>query len=787
MPLFRRRKPLEPVVLRGLRADPARRPWYFLSLRWKTVLPLMALVMGVSMLAAYLIIDAVAREQHASEIDRLLRASRATADRMAALGTAQSREITRIAYTEGVTDLIASGDSMALHPVLEPLAAAADLDYLLIADPTGREIIGLQRGETITGALDYAVATGTDLSALFVTEPARGAGTNTRSVLVRTGQGYALMTAGPVLRDQELIGVVMAGTRIERVIDVLRGGDSVQIALFGAGGDFVRTTLPFDDATRAAIQIAPETFEQALDTPGQVPVASVDIGGRTYNAAYLPLVAGGSALGVVGLYMVDDTLYATTLSREVISLLAAAFVGMVVVVTFGVTGHFTHRLERVTRTAHALASGSAAARTGMTAGDEIGELGAALDRLAERQQRRADLLQESLRRQRTETAQLAAVLESIPDGIVVQDLDGRVLIINESARGLLGGQRAFRAARLHELTALVTETLGPALAPGIYALGDPTRIPLEGKMLQAQAAAILIPGPNRPPQRIGTVIVLRDITPDVAREQAREALLDRLANRATVPGPQYASLSALAQEVVRNTRAIQRVIAELRDLSTFEPRDLQTGQEVLPLNDLLWNIAAEWQPLARVAKIRLDVRFGPLGKHVLGDDRRLRWAVGNLVDNALKYSPSGTVITLAAHMAGPDDSAADIVIEDQGYGIAPDDLDNAFTRFYRGTPRDPHGQPVRKPGTGQGLYIARRVIEAHGGTISLASRIGIGTTAVVRLPLTAPVTLEMPGAGDDDSPADPPREDTGPVDLSEDAGFDTVRLDQRRHFWDRKQ
>ncbi|MBN1680293.1 MAG: PAS domain-containing protein, partial [Anaerolineae bacterium] len=401
------------------------------------------------------------------------------------------------------------------------------------------------------------------------------------------------------------------------------------------------------------------------------------------------------------------------------------------------------------------------------------ELGMALDRLADHHRRRTDALQKALRRQRRETAHLSAVLESIPDGIVVQDLDGRVLLINDAARRLLGGQRAFRSRRLHELTAVVTETLGPALAPGIYALGDPTRIPFEDRMLQAQAAAILL----RKKKRIGTVIVLRDITADVARDQARQALLDQLAQQATVPTSvqSYESLSVLAQEVVRNTRAIQRVINDLRDLSTFEQDDIRTGQRALPLSDLLWNVTAEWQPVARDSHVQLALQSGPRGLYILGDDRRLRWALGNLIDNAIKYSPPDSVVRIEARLVDGETDRVNVVIEDQGFGMSPEDQAHAFTRFYRGTPRDASGERVRVPGTGQGLFIARRVIEAHGGLISLASRLGAGTTAVIRLPLTAPVALEMPDHIVNDLPS--PADD---VTLSKGGPYDTVPLDRRR-------
>jgi PAS domain S-box-containing protein len=752
------------------------------SLRWRAIWPLALVVAALAMAGAYVISDAAAQGVRSREVDHLLMTSRAVSERMGGVGTAQRREATRIAYTEGVAQDVHDGDGIALQNLLEPLALAADLDYVLVADANDREVIGLQRVNNGSGPADYAVASGTDLETLIAKQPALFApGTDLRAAITRTGQGHALMTAGPVMLDDQRVGTVLVGVRVERVLDALRGGDLAELALFGADGVFVHTTLPFDDTTRAALVLDGDAFQQALTTPGEVPVEALEIDGKPYNAAYIPLVINGTPLGVLGVYRVDDTLYATWLSREWISLLSAVLVGVVVLVTFIVVGRFSHRVERVTRTAGALAAGDARARTRMAANDEIGELGMTLDRLADRQQHRTDALQKALRRQRAETARLSAVLESIPDGLVVQDLDGRVLLLNNAARNLLGGQRVFRSARLHDLTAMITERLGPALAPGIYALGDPTQIALDGRVLQAQAAAITI-RPNQ--QRIGTVIVLRDITPDVAREQKRDELLGRLADQGLAPrAPQaYESLSALAREVVHNTRAIQQVIAELRDLSTFEPRDLETGQSPHAVNDLVWHVAAEWEPLARAARIRLHVKFGPRGHYVLGDERRLRWAIGNLVDNALKYSPPHTTVTLGARLregeSGDSDDPngiAEIVVEDQGYGLAPPDLENAFARFYRGVARDADGKVVRKPGTGQGLFIARRVIEAHGGQISLASRVGTGTTAVIRLPLTAPVTLDV-------SEPHPLEE----VELSR-GEYDTRRLEPRRFPWERRE
>jgi PAS domain-containing protein len=141
--------------------------------------------------------------------------------------------------------------------------------------------------------------------------------------------------------------------------------------------------------------------------------------------------------------------------------------------------------------AEALAVGQATVRTGMQASDEVGAMGRALDQYADYVQQKHDDLRTTLRRHRREVAHLNAVLESMPDGVIVQDLDGRVILMNENARTLLGSQRVFRSSGIHELTAVVTDTLGPSIAPGLYALGDPQRVDLDGRMLSAQAAAVM--------------------------------------------------------------------------------------------------------------------------------------------------------------------------------------------------------------------------------------------------------------------------------------------------------
>lgn len=429
---------------------------------------------------------------------------------------------------------------------------------------------------------------------------------------------------------------------------------------------------------------------------------------------------------------------------QLMRLLVAGLAGAVVITVFIGLNSMIGRINRVRTVVDALAAGSPEVRTGMTAIDEIGALGAAVDQYAEQVEARHDQLREMLRRQRRETEHLTAVLEAIPDGIIVQDTDGHVVHINDKARVMLGSQHA-RGVDLNELTSTVTDVLGLALAPGVYSLGDPQHVEMEGRMVSAQAAA-LVSLANR---RVGTVIVLRDITDEVRRERAREKLVNRMEKEVQVPlmaqsrhNP-TANLSDFAREITRHSAALQKMIVEMRELTAdFRLRGLSEQQRPLLLDTLMWALANEWQQVAQAANLSLRVMIEQPGLHVLGDERRLRWALGNIVDNAIKYTPPGGEIVL--EIRGEVNGMAHLRLRDNGVGIGLEELPHVFTRFYRGNPVMQNGRMIHVPGTGQGLSIAKQIIEMHGGSIRLKSTQWVGTAVYVALPLTAPVSLEMP-------------------------------------------
>lgn len=715
----------------------------FISGRLRLLAGLGGILILVTTLGTYLVILGVAGDIEQTQTEQLASAIEGVMHSVATFETEHIEALNLMRGTYGVPQFVAANDGRSMHRLIEPLAANAGLNSVVITDLDGIEVLGLQRvsinaegvidPSAIGGPVDYAVSAGTDLAALPMVSAFMWGDvelTDRPVGLAKTPQGYALYTAGPVMQGETPVGVALVGSTLREVTGTIHARGFTELTLHLPDGEILTSTFP----PEALPDLQPDL--QALDIArhGGVLTRTIWVNERAYLAGYAPFVVRGQVLGVAGIYLPDSIFTATETGRQLLSLLSAGLAASVLTGTLVmVTTIYTHRLKRIRQTVEAIGTGDLSARTGMAAQDEVGALGESLDEMAAGLNRRMELLALSLRAQRREAVRLTAVLESVPDGVVVQDHDGRVLLMNEPARRMFGSRRVFRDSSLNMLTAVVTDRLGPVLAPGIYALGTPVRAMVNNRVLEAQAAAVTVDGKKRT-RRIGTVIVLRDVTAEARGELAREDLLDRIHCAVDATAQTYAApLGTLAKGMHDKMVSLERMIAELRELSTLDRNILKMGEHPLPVKGFVQALVSDWMPAIKQAGLEITVMVVNREMAILADERRLRWAMGNIIDNAIKYTPRGGEIEIT--VAKGQGETVDFIVSDNGVGISEDDRPFVWQRFFRGTPRRPDGRVVRRPGSGQGLYTAKRIIEAHGGSIKLDSWINAGTDVRATLPL----------------------------------------------------
>ncbi len=218
----------------------------------------------------------------------------------------------------------------------------------------------------------------------------------------------------------------------------------------------------------------------------------------------------------------------------------------------------------------------------------------------------------------------------------------------------------------------------------------------------------------------------RNLTADVAHE-LRTPLHVIQGNLEGVLDGVYEPTPAHIEATLSETRLLARLIEDLRVLSLAEAGELPLAVEVVDLHDLLTDVQTSFSGQAEAAGIELRVGLPAERLTVRGDAGRLDQVLSNLVANALRYTPPGGRITLAAQQA---ENGVQISVCDTGQGIAPEDLPYVFDRFWRGDAARKRGAA----GSGLGLAIARQLVRAHEGTIDVQSTVGGGTCFSVNLP-----------------------------------------------------
>lgn len=355
-------------------------------------------------------------------------------------------------------------------------------------------------------------------------------------------------------------------------------------------------------------------------------------------------------------------------------------------------------------------------------------------------------LKARLHAQQRDLERLDGILAVITEGIIMQDLDGKVVFMNKAAHDLLGKYKNFRDTELGRLFDAYHQA--SPLSGEIVPLGEPSKIQVNNRILGAQVAAVA----NNRGERIGTVIVLRDVTQEALTERLRTQFVTALSHELKTPMTAIKGMADVLKHLppdnkdamqrpletlIRNVDVLDRMIVELLDVAELGAGTFDIRHDEVEIEPLLWSVVNGTNP--DVKRKRLDVMVmirDSSALRVRGDEQRLRWAFGHLLQNAIHYTEHGGHVVIMAGIDAQDQRYMRIDVVDNGVGISKKDLPHIFEQFYRGEPRNAQGKLIDPRGLGQGLFIARKVAEAHGGYVSvLKTEVGVGTTMTCILPI----------------------------------------------------
>jgi two-component system phosphate regulon sensor histidine kinase PhoR len=375
--------------------------------------------------------------------------------------------------------------------------------------------------------------------------------------------------------------------------------------------------------------------------------------------------------------------------------------------------------------ARSLAAGDLSARPALAAPGEVGDLADAVYRMSEQ-------LAVRLRALDLEQSRLSTVIDALNEGVIAVAPEHNVVRISAIARDLLD---------LHQPVPFPVDfipregTLRKAIADALR--GDPTgpvEIRIGEKVVSLNA---------RPLSDGGAVLALFDLTPTKRLESVRRDFVANVSHELRTPLTVISGFAetlaaenlppdrtaTFARAVLSHARRMQQLVDDLLDLSRIESGGWKPNRELVQLTELVAEILSQMKTTAETKGVKLLSDISPGAEQVRADRTAIAQIFANLLENAIRHTDHGTVTAASAVRA----DAIEITVSDTGSGISPEHLPRIFERFYRADP----GRSRESGGTGLGLAIVKHLAEAHGGSASVSSEVGKGTTIKVLLPQAA--------------------------------------------------
>ena len=455
-----------------------------------------------------------------------------------------------------------------------------------------------------------------------------------------------------------------------------------------------------------------------------------------------PIKKDNEVVGVVSLMADIESVYQDLVGitkiftvGTILSILITTIIGFVASKTV------TSSIEKMSAQVKTMASGNYGTVVGINTNDEIGDLAKVFNQISKRIKEEQDVTE-------TERRRLATIIESMMDGIITTDTNGKVILINTSAGDMIDapeneiliGKDALKLLNISEY-----ESIGEIIEAEDSLLVNASEDD-EGLLLRAEFSKIL-KEENEDLSQVSTelegyIIVLYDVTEQERQERERREFVSTVSHELRTPLTTMNSyIEALEEGVIndkelapqfidtihKETTRMIRMVNELMQLGKMDIKEEHYDKEFIDINKLIEQISDRFELTHPEKNFIKYIPKTPI--FVEGDQDKLTQVFDNIMNNAIKYSPNGKNITVRVRQ-NYNHNRVSISIKDEGVGIPLVHIDKIFNRFYR---VDKSRQRTMG-GTGLGLALAKNIVEAHRGRIWAQSREGYGSIIFVTLP-----------------------------------------------------
>ncbi len=448
-----------------------------------------------------------------------------------------------------------------------------------------------------------------------------------------------------------------------------------------------------------------------------------------YAAA--PVMNQGQEVGVARVAL-PLTAVESSVNNDVSTIVAAVIIAAVLFILIAalIARMITRPVRQITKAAVGITAGNLGQQIEISTNDEIGRLAHAFNEMSQN-------LKTTMAAIVDERTNLATVLANLTDGVVMTDTETKVILANPAAERLFNfketnvkGLPLIEAVHDYEIDEVVKKCVKTATE-------QTAQLESSGRFIRV----VSVPINNG--RSLSTLALFQDLTELRNLQTMRRELIGNISHdlRTPIAGIK-AMVETLQDSAIDDRQAaldflnrinnevdrLTQMVTELTELSHIETGKAELRRVPTNVNKVIEEVAAQMRPLAESKRVTITTDLYSNLPVIRVDKDRIRQTLTNLAHNAIKFNHPAGKVMISTNF---NNSSVIVTVSDTGMGISKEDLPHIFERFYKADKARSQG------GSGLGLAIAKHTIQAHGGSISVTSEDGKGTSFMFTLPFDA--------------------------------------------------